>query len=339
MSELLADIDRLEQAALRVPDPAGEDAAAPGARVDAVLEEARIQLNALMREALEMDREPTEPEAALTEEDREPEDVLLGVDPSPPSPLTASAPASSPVAPPALVARRDWAVSPGDDRELREVIARRRAEAVGNRRRERRADVESQGISIRVIPPTPGNSEDDPASREVTLVFDLGPHQPPVRVSLPVEATIGERHPNRVFPEPPSRSNRFPLAVAGILALAMVMLAVGFLIAVGTGWVAPRAATATAQTEVSAAPRALPAPPASGVELRVLRDQPTLRAPILASIPNGSRVEVLDGSAVADGFHWIRVRTADGRIGWLASATQGAATPVGLTPTADASSP
>jgi hypothetical protein len=329
MHELLADIERLEQAALRVPD-AADDTSAPGARIDAVLEEARIQLNALMREALEMDEEIAQPE--LDEEDAayqpvpipqrpEPEDVLMGVDPAPPAASPTSAAFAAPAAP---GFRRDMAARASEDHELREIIGRRRAEAAENPRRERRVEVESQGISIRVIPPAAGDAGGDGANRDVTLVFDLGPHQPPVRVSLPIDAAVREYNPNRTVQESPSGLRRIPMAVVGLVMLAMVMLPLGVVGAVSAGWVAPRPATATTQAEQTAGVRVLPAAP-TGVELRVLREQPTLRAPILASIPNGSRVEVLDGAEIADGYHWIRVRAPDGRIGWLASASQGSA--------------
>ena len=38
---------------------------------------------------------------------------------------------------------------------------------------------------------------------------------------------------------------------------------------------------------------------------------------MLRDLPAGTRLEVLDGTATANGFQWLRVRTADGTIGWV----------------------
>lgn len=51
----------------------------------------------------------------------------------------------------------------------------------------------------------------------------------------------------------------------------------------------------------------------------VLRATPGVNARTLSFLLNGARVEILDGSAVADGFRWVRARTADGTVGWMVS--------------------
>jgi hypothetical protein len=291
MLELLADIERLEQAALRVPDP-GEDEAA-GARLDSVLEEARLQLKTLMREALELDEEDAPPDLySETADEMIPYEIgpQIGaqIGSHEPLPTPSRAESREPLLevttapPPTPAIRREVregreagsgetarSEAAREARELREIIARRQPAAASVReepKRERPTEVESQGISIRVIPPSASDVEG--GSRDVTLVFDLGPSQPPVRVSLPVDAAIGDQYTRRPFlPAPP---RRFPMALVGALALAIVLTALAMLGAVWAGLVSPRAATATAQIEPSAAPRSLPAPPPAGAESRVL---------------------------------------------------------------------
>jgi hypothetical protein len=36
-------------------------------------------------------------------------------------------------------------------------------------------------------------------------------------------------------------------------------------------------------------------------------------------LPNGTVVEILEGSGTADGYRWIRLRAPDGEIGWMVS--------------------
>ena len=50
-----------------------------------------------------------------------------------------------------------------------------------------------------------------------------------------------------------------------------------------------------------------------------LREEPTTSAHALASLPNGTRLEVFPDTASGDGFTWLRVRTADGMLGWIVS--------------------
>lgn len=51
----------------------------------------------------------------------------------------------------------------------------------------------------------------------------------------------------------------------------------------------------------------------------VLRATPGVNARTLSFLLNGARVEILEGSAAADGFRWVRARTADGTVGWMVS--------------------
>jgi hypothetical protein len=48
------------------------------------------------------------------------------------------------------------------------------------------------------------------------------------------------------------------------------------------------------------------------------RDAPGLGSHVLDSFPIGTEVTLLEGPRPADGFHWWRVRAADGREGWVA---------------------
>jgi hypothetical protein len=56
---------------------------------------------------------------------------------------------------------------------------------------------------------------------------------------------------------------------------------------------------------------------ARGLRLR-LRDAVGLQGQVLAMLPPGTRVTLLDGPQPADGFTWWRARTPDGREGWVA---------------------
>jgi uncharacterized protein YgiM (DUF1202 family) len=49
----------------------------------------------------------------------------------------------------------------------------------------------------------------------------------------------------------------------------------------------------------------------------LLRTGPTIDAVALRQLEAGTTVEVLDGTAEADGYEWVRVRIEDGTAGWL----------------------
>jgi hypothetical protein len=49
----------------------------------------------------------------------------------------------------------------------------------------------------------------------------------------------------------------------------------------------------------------------------LLRVEPTLDALARRQLPVETPVEILDGSAVADGYDWVHVRIEDGTEGWL----------------------
>jgi hypothetical protein len=182
----------------------------------------------------------------------------------------------------------------------------------------------------------PAAEDGSGANTDLTLVFDLGPRVAPVRVSLPLDAHIRESREDRTSrgaPINPVESvippiDRFrwsdklvPVGVAGAALLALVTFAIWFMTVVWAGAVAPRAVTATSGDAQSPPPVTTPAL-APGGAARLLRERPSTAAPVVASIPGGTRVEVLDGAEFAEGLHWLRVRTADGKVGWVASAVQ-----------------
>lgn len=48
------------------------------------------------------------------------------------------------------------------------------------------------------------------------------------------------------------------------------------------------------------------------------RSGPGLDADVIDVIDGGTEVDILTGPTTADGYHWYRVRTADGNVGWVA---------------------
>ena len=77
--------------------------------------------------------------------------------------------------------------------------------------------------------------------------------------------------------------------------------------------VAPRAEAGARATRAAT----IGAPP--GFTSAFLREAPTSRSRSLATLQNGTPVDVLPETAVADGFTWLRVRTQSGLLGWIVS--------------------
>jgi hypothetical protein len=48
-----------------------------------------------------------------------------------------------------------------------------------------------------------------------------------------------------------------------------------------------------------------------------MREAPSTSAAVIETLPAGVPLEVLEGSVVADGFRWARIRTPTGRGGWV----------------------
>jgi hypothetical protein len=63
------------------------------------------------------------------------------------------------------------------------------------------------------------------------------------------------------------------------------------------------------------ATRTIQAP--SGFSGGTLRAGPSTSSQSLVVLSNGTEVEQLVGSATGEDYEWIRVRTADGRVGWI----------------------
>jgi hypothetical protein len=316
MVELLEQIERLDQAAQYASPPGpsrpGDQDTVTGAVIDTTLAELRAQLDAMMKHALELDSEIADQGSG-----GDPADQVSG---SRTGANNETGDRAAPFSGPFFVER-------GHDQSVRwgELSPYRNGrDQIG--RGEGFTEVHSDGLAIRVIPPNPADAGPDGGGRSLTLVFDLGSSQPPVRVSLPIDAPVApmpEQKPAMPSPQLilPSRPSGRRMVAA--IAVAIVLISVGFVAAMWAGAAAPNAATATSQSPrpVVAAPPAAAA--GSSGEARALREQPTMRAPVVATIPNGTQVEVLDGAELADGYAWLRVRTSDGRVGWVASAAQG----------------
>jgi len=73
--------------------------------------------------------------------------------------------------------------------------------------------------------------------------------------------------------------------------------------------------------EISIERGTIAAPP--GFTGALLRDTPILAARNLQFLPNGALVDILPGSATGSGFSWLRVRSAEGVVGWVISTVLG----------------
>jgi hypothetical protein len=308
MREVLGRIEELEEPFRRPGDVPirGGDAdfeAAGSAPPTSELVELRSQLLALMQHALELEGEIGEVDPALAARAEAHLDAMR-LDPTAEADSAGGSPSD-------LTLRMSDGTTPaaGITVEAPELTA----EANGERRH-------AEAISIRVLPPRAADSPD--GASELTIVFDVGPHQVPLRVTLPIETRFREQPEGPPVPIRTAGLKPLSVAVAGIATLVLIA-AVWLTTAMWQGFGGPRAATATSQAQQPPAPVAIAAPTIVGTgESRALRESPSVRGPVVGHVPNGTQVEVLDGAEYADGYYWLRVKTADGRVGWLASAAR-----------------
>lgn len=90
----------------------------------------------------------------------------------------------------------------------------------------------------------------------------------------------------------------------------------------------PEPAVAAAPEPVAAQPQEPPIGTAvveapAGFSAVYLRAVPTVSGRSLGLLPDGTRLEVLGGTARGDGFRWVEVRTADGTEGWVVAVAVG----------------
>jgi capsular polysaccharide biosynthesis protein len=87
--------------------------------------------------------------------------------------------------------------------------------------------------------------------------------------------------------------------------------------ALGEGGREAEVAGATEARQPETRPGRTQAP--QGFTAAFLREAPATSARAIASLPNGTAVAILPETASGDGFTWVRVRTADGDLGWIVS--------------------
>jgi hypothetical protein len=118
------------------------------------------------------------------------------------------------------------------------------------------------------------------------------------------------------------------LQTAGVLSAGLAVLllvAIGLLAASAHAPARSPVAAAGAVPIASARPVAPTQPPAATEAPRPhvlptginLRAEPTTRAPLLSTLPAGTEVFLTGERTQGDGDAWQRVRTADGREGWI----------------------
>lgn len=56
----------------------------------------------------------------------------------------------------------------------------------------------------------------------------------------------------------------------------------------------------------------------TGAQQLRLRAGPGLDKEMLGTLPDDTRLKVLDGPETADGYKWWKVQTEDGLVGWVA---------------------
>ena len=83
-------------------------------------------------------------------------------------------------------------------------------------------------------------------------------------------------------------------------------------------------AVAPAPAPPTAVPTPVPPPPTPQVRRSVtlaaglrMREAPSTSSAVIETLPAGLALDVLEGSVVADGFRWARIRTPTGQGGWV----------------------
>lgn len=176
---------------------------------------------------------------------------------------------------------------------------------------------------LRRVMPTIDMREEPLDAATVVVAPEAVPVQP--RRSLREAVAAQPRRPLREAVAAQPRWRVWAALGAGLIAL---LLLGGLLLRPGAETAEQPAASAPADTTTGNSPATSPATnPANGTlftvatnngQSLIVRSGPGRSFSRITSIPNGSTVEVVEGPQAADGFNWVRIRTANVE-GWCVS--------------------